>query len=175
MPTKREPAKRVPTKPAAAKRAPTTNALSLRLEDQLCFALYAASRTVTQAYRPVLNDLALTYPQYLVMLVLWEHGALGVGALGDRLHLDSGTLTPLLKRLEKAGLVVRQRAKLDERAVLIELTARGVDLKQQAISVPAALACKSGLTARQAGELCRQLNALTNFISHEAENQEKHS
>lgn len=138
---------------------------SLDLDDQLCFALYAASRAVTQAYRPVLNELSLTYPQYLVMLVLWEGGPVTVGKLGVRLCLDSGTLTPLLKRLEKTGYLTRQRADHDERAVLIALTPAGRKLKKAALKVPPTLACKSGLGRQEATELRDRLNALTGKLA----------
>src|ERR1700716_965582 len=98
---------------------------SLLLDDQLCFALYAASRAVTNRYRPLLDELDLTYPQYLVMLVLWQHGAVSVKDVGAALHLDYGTLTPLIKRLEAAGLVRRERRADDERSVAVSLTEQG--------------------------------------------------
>ena len=108
----------------------------LRLDEQLCFALYSASRAVTAAYRPLLDELDLTYPQYLVLLVLWEEEPCTVGHLGDRLHLDSGTLSPLLKRLEAAGLVRRQRSVTDERRVDITLTSEGRALEERAACIP---------------------------------------
>lgn len=108
----------------------------LRLDEQLCFALYSASRAVTAAYRPLLDELDLTYPQYLVLLVLWEEEPCTVGHLGDRLHLDSGTLSPLLKRLEAAGLVRRQRSATDERRVDITLTPEGRALEERAACIP---------------------------------------
>ncbi|MBI3217685.1 MAG: MarR family transcriptional regulator [Mycobacterium sp.] len=108
----------------------------IRLDEQLCFALYSASRAVTAAYRPLLDELNLTYPQYLVLLVLWEEEPCTVGHLGDRLHLDSGTLSPLLKRLESAGLVYRQRATDDERRVHISLTPAGRALEKRAACIP---------------------------------------
>ncbi|GAB2584193.1 MarR family transcriptional regulator [Dyella jejuensis] len=113
---------------------------SLLLDEQLCFALYAASRRMTAAYRPLLEALALTYPQYLVMLVLWERDGLTVRELGERLQLDSGTLTPLLKRLEQAGLLGRQRRQSDEREVQITLTEAGHTLHQRAAEVPRCMA-----------------------------------
>jgi DNA-binding MarR family transcriptional regulator len=118
-----------------------------RLDDQLCFQLYTASRLVTRAYRPLLNELGITYPQYIALMVLWEWNDGGepaqtVGALGERLLLDSGTLTPLLKRMEQNGLVNRSRDPSDERVVRIELTKQGVELSEQAASVPMELACK---------------------------------
>ena len=113
----------------------------LRLDRQLCFALYAASGLVTRAYRPLLEPLGLTYPQYLVMLVLWERAPRTVSELGAELDLDSGTLTPLLKRMEAAGLVARNRDPKDERRVLITLTAHGAALHDQAAKIPETLAC----------------------------------
>jgi DNA-binding MarR family transcriptional regulator len=133
----------------------------LRLEAQLCFQLYTASRHVTQAYGPLLAPLGLTYPQYLVMLVLWEdEGAVSVGRLGQRLHLDSGTLTPLLKRLEAAGLVERARASHDERVVEVRLSAAGRRLRERAEGVPHAMFCRAGLTAASAQRLRDELRAL---------------
>ncbi len=112
----------------------------LQLDNQLCFLFHRISRELTAAYRPLLADLGLTYPQYLVMLVLWEDDGLGVGEIGERLSLDSGTLSPLLRRLESAGLVRRTRAADDERRVTIGLTPEGRALEQRAADVPAALA-----------------------------------
>ena len=112
----------------------------LRLGNQLCFLFHRISRELDAAYRPLLADLGLTYPQYLVMLCLWERDALGVGELGDRLDLDSGTLSPLLRRLERAGLVRRQRETSDERRVTIRLTDGGRDLQERAAGIPAAIA-----------------------------------
>lgn len=108
----------------------------LALDRQVCFALYAASRAVTAAYRPLLEPLGLTYPQYLVMLVLWERGTLAVGDVGAALHLDSGTLSPLIKRMEAAGLVERRRSADDERRVLVALTTEGRGLRERAIEIP---------------------------------------
>jgi len=117
---------------------------ALRLDQQLCFALYSASRSLTRAYAPLLEPLGLTYPQYLVMLVLWEHRSASVKALGERLALDSGTLTPLLKRLEKRGLITRRRDPDDERVVRIDLTPDGQRLRARARRVPTELACRAG-------------------------------
>jgi len=114
----------------------------LQLDNQLCFLFHRISRELTAAYRPLLADLGLTYPQYLVMLVLWEDDGLGVGEIGERLALDSGTLSPLLRRLESTGLVHRERAAADERRVTIHLTAQGRGLEQRATHVPAALAAQ---------------------------------
>ena len=108
--------------------------LSLRLDDQLCFALYSASHLMTRAYRPMLAAIGLTYPQYLAMLVLWEADDLTVGALGERLFLDSGTLTPLLKRLEALGHVERRRDPADERQVRVRLTESGRALEAESSS-----------------------------------------
>ena len=110
---------------------------ALLLDKQLCFALYSTSLTITKIYQPLLAALGLTYPQYLVMLVLWEHDDVTVSALGERLFLDSGTLTPLLKRMEAAGLLLRTRSSVDERRVQIALTDNGRELKAQAAQVPA--------------------------------------
>ena len=131
----------------------------LKLDNQLCFLLYGASRAVTQLYQPLLAPLGLTYPQYLVMLVLWEEDGASVRTLCDRLYLDSGTLTPLLTRLSSAGLIRRVRSKRDARVVDIQLTAAGKKLKRAARSVPEALLCRLGLPlaelARVRGELKR--------------------
>ena len=113
--------------------------MSLRLDDQLCFPLYAAARAVQQRYRPLLAELGLTYPQYLVMMVLWEDDGQSVSALGARLMLDSGTLTPLLKRMEAAGLLERRRSTDDGRVVRAHLTEAGHALHARAEGVPLAL------------------------------------
>jgi DNA-binding MarR family transcriptional regulator len=122
-----------------------------RLDDQLCFALYSASRAFTRAYQPLLAELGLTYPQYAVMLVLWEKDDLSVSELGERLSLDSGTLTPLLKRLEEAKLVSRTRSEEDERVVRIALTAAGKKLERKAAEIPSALACRMGIEPSREG------------------------
>ncbi|MBP1711011.1 MAG: transcriptional regulator, MarR family [Deltaproteobacteria bacterium] len=121
----------------------------LKLDNQLCFVLYAASRVLTRLYGPFLDRLNITYPQYLVMLVLWEHETLSVGDIGRLLYLDSGTLTPLLKRLEAVGLITRKRLPEDERKVMAALSPRGKAMKQKAASVPLELFCKSGLTVEE--------------------------
>ena len=108
----------------------------LRLDHQICFAVYSAAHAFNRVYKPLLDRLALTYPQYLVMLALWERDGVPLKEIGERLFLDSGTLTPLLKRLEAAGLVKRTRSREDERQVLIALTAQGLALKDKARSVP---------------------------------------
>lgn len=136
-----------------------------RLDDQVCFALYAASRAVTSLYRPLLDELDLTYPQYLVMLVLWEHGSSPVKNLGAALSLDSGTLSPLLKRLEKQGLVRRERRSDDERSVCITLTGAGTALKEKAIPLPATIGEAMGLDSTGLDELRETLRALTDSVN----------
>jgi DNA-binding MarR family transcriptional regulator len=136
-----------------------------RLDDQVCFALYAASRAVTGLYRPLLDELNLTYPQYLVMMVLWEHGSSQVKDLGTALSLDSGTLSPLLKRLEKLGLVRRERRSEDERSVRITLTGEGAALKDKAIPLPATIGEAMGLDDAGLDELRDTLRALTASVN----------
>lgn len=119
---------------------------ALRLSEQLCFSIYSAAHAVTRTYRPLLKELGLTYPQYLVMLVLWEEEDRTVKELGERLYLDSGTLTPLLKRLEALGLVTRARDTSDERQVRIRLTPQGRALRAKAECIPQELAAASGLS-----------------------------
>ena len=127
------------------------------LDEQLCFALYAAQRAVTAAYRPLLEDLGLTYPQYLVLLVLWERGETTVKELAGALRLDYGTMSPLLKRLESAGLVRRERAAADERSVLVACTGRAEDLRERAARVPGALLSATGLGAAEVARLREEL------------------
>lgn len=142
---------------------------SLALDDQLCFKLYAASRAVTRAYKPMLDQLGLTYPQYLVMLVLWEWQAAPpelptVKGLGERLLLDSGTLTPLLKRLEQLALVRRQRSTRDEREVHLSLTEQGAGLQARVLLLKTRLLCDSGVDLDQFNELRSGLEHLLNEI-----------
>jgi DNA-binding MarR family transcriptional regulator len=132
----------------------------LQLDHQLCFALHAASRAMTQAYQPVLAPLGLTYPQYLVMLVLWQDDGVAVKDLGARLHLDSGTLTPLLKRLATQGLVTRTRDVDDERVVRIALTAAGRGLRRRAADVPRQMLCRIDLQLPELARLRAQLTEL---------------
>ncbi len=132
----------------------------LKLENQLCFTLYAASRAVTQMYRPLLDELDLTYPQYLVMLVLWERDGLTVNEIGDLLQLDSGTLTPLLKKLEARGLLNRERDKGDERRVIITLLSEGKKLKKKALKIPELLLCRTGLSLAEFSNLKGKINSL---------------
>jgi DNA-binding MarR family transcriptional regulator len=117
----------------------------LRLDNQLCFAVYATAHAFAQAYRPHLEPMGLTYPQYLVMLLLWERDGRSVTELGAPLHLDSGTLTPLLKRMEKAGFVTRRRDARDERVTRVHLTSHGKALREPARAIPAAMACAANL------------------------------
>ncbi|MFJ6668167.1 MarR family winged helix-turn-helix transcriptional regulator [Streptomyces sp. NPDC091383] len=138
---------------------------SLLLQDQLCFALYAASRAVTARYRPLLDELGLTYPQYLVMLALWERDALSVGDLGGALQLESSTLSPLLKRLESAGLVRRERRPDDERSVTVRLTGSGGALRERARAVPLAIGDAMGLTAEQDATAKHLLRLLTTNVT----------
>ena len=129
----------------------------LNVDLQLCFALYSASLSMTKTYKPLLAKLKLTYPQYLVLLVLWEKDGVTVNSIGERLFSDSGTLTPLLKRLEKLGLIQRQRAIEDERKVIITLTGQGKLLQAQAADVHTQIACSTGCTLTELKELNSQL------------------
>ena len=132
-----------------------------RLDRQVCFALYSASRAATAVYRPLLDDLGLTYPQYLVMLVLWESEPRGVRELGEELGLDSGTLSPLLKRLEALGVVERRRSAEDERRVAVHLTDVGKALSAKAAGVPQHLAAAAGLSPKELDQLRETLGKLT--------------
>ena len=133
---------------------------ALRLDRQLCFALYGAANRVTRLYRPLLDALGLTYPQYLAMLVLWEQSPRTVGALGDALDLDSSTLTPLLKRLEAGGLITRVRDPEDERRVIVSLTDRGLALRDQAATIPEKILCQMDLSLEDLGALRDRLTTL---------------
>lgn len=134
---------------------------ALLLDSQLCFALHAASRAVTAAYAPHLKQLGLTYPQYLVLLVLWEGDGVRVSQLGERLYLDSATLTPLLKRMQAQGVIERRRSQADERVVELFLTPHGNQLKRKVAKIPTSVFASSGLNAKQARELRTSLQALT--------------
>ena|SRR5688572_10845500 len=138
---------------------------ALQLDNQLCFALYSASLAMTKLYKPLLDELGLTYPQYLVMLVLWEGDGLMVSELGQRLSLDSGTLTPLLKRLEAAGLISRLRDVQDERRVHIHLTAAGRKLKARAAKVPACVLAASQCSIPELVALTRQVRELRDRLA----------
>jgi DNA-binding MarR family transcriptional regulator len=130
------------------------------LEQMGCFALYAASRAMTGLYRPVLDDLGLTYPQYIALTVIWHRGRITVGDLGEALHLDSGTLSPLLKRLETQGHISRTRGAHDERTVWITSTARGDALRDQVADLPRRLACAIDLTRDEYDQLMHTLSRL---------------
>ena len=135
---------------------------NLRLDHQLCFPLYTASRLVLRLYKPLLDPLNLTYTQYIVLLALWETDHQTVSELGEKLYLDSGTLTPLLKKLEQAGYVERRRKTADERSVVISLTASGSDLKQVATEIPKKLAGCIHLPEKDAKDLHRILHSILN-------------
>lgn len=122
---------------------------NLTLDKQLCFSLYSASNAMSRAYRPLLKKLDLTYLQYIVMMVLWQHSTLSVKELGSKIHLDSGTLTPLLKRLETKELINRSRSKEDERIRLISLTLAGSELRKRAEQVPTEMLCKSRMNIEE--------------------------
>ncbi|OOZ80884.1 MarR family transcriptional regulator [Bacillus cereus] len=122
---------------------------NLLLSDHLCFAIYAASREMIKLYHPLLKELGITYPQYLVLLVLWEKEQMSVKGLGEELYLDSGTLTPVLKRLEERGLIIRERSKEDERSVIITLTAEGHEFKEKVTSIPNTVFDKTGCNAEE--------------------------
>ncbi|MDT3405295.1 MarR family winged helix-turn-helix transcriptional regulator [Mucilaginibacter terrae] len=134
----------------------------LKLENQICFPAYAFSRNLTNLYRPLLAQLNITYPQYLVLMVLWEHKEQTVNQLGEKLHLDTGTLTPLLKRLEQKGLVNRTRGKQDERIVIITLTTSGAQLKEQAKHIPLELVKCTNMSIDE----LLQLKSLLNKVLH---------
>lgn len=136
----------------------------LRLDNQFCFALYSASLAMTKSYKPILESLGLTYPQYLVMLILWEQDDVLVKDIGERLFLDSGTLTPLLKRLESVGLIERKRDPADERQVRITLTKSGQVLKRKAREVPLQVLCASGQTPEVLAELRTVLSTIRNDL-----------
>ncbi len=125
----------------------------LRLENQLCFPLYAASREIIKRYRPHLDALDLTYTQYITMMVLWEQGCISVKELGQKLYLDSGTLTPLLKHLEQKGYLTRRRSEQDERVLLVEITEAGLALREKAADVPQKMGACVRLTKEEAAVL----------------------
>jgi DNA-binding MarR family transcriptional regulator len=136
----------------------------LKLDNQLCFAVYSTSLAMTRLYKPLLDELNLTYPQYLVMMVLWEHDGLMVSELGERLSLDSGTLTPLLKRLEASGFVARLRDTADERRVHVTLTGTGRKLKSRALAVPSCLMDATQCPVPELMALTQQLQTLRDRI-----------
>jgi len=137
----------------------------LRLNNQLCFSLYAATRVLTKAYREKLGELGLTYPQYLVMIVLWEKDALTLSKIGDLLLLDSGTLTPLVKRLANAGFVQRHRGVADEREVTVHLTPAGRQLQKAAVGVREHIVCRLKMTETEIGHLRTELMRLIETVA----------
>lgn len=143
--------------------APLTD--PLLLDNQLCYALYAAAHRMTKSYRPMLERMGLTYPQYLVLLVLWETDGITVSEIGRRLRLDSGTLTPVLKRLEVAGFLVRSRRRSDEREVEIALTPRGQGLRAEAGAVRASVMCQLNMSEPEVQAMRADLNALIENLS----------
>ncbi len=142
----------------------------LKLENQLCFPVYAASRLITREYQPFLDRLGITYPQYLVLMVLWEHGNLPVSDIAKTLILNTNTITPLLKRMEKQGLIDRKRSKEDERKVHIELTEKGTQLKDKAAQIPEELIKRlsdSDIKHDDLKQLKENLNSIISFLSRE--------
>ena len=151
------------SKSAVAKTSPMTampESEWLLLDNQMCFALYSASLTMTKVYKPLLNKFRLTYPQYLVMLVLWEQDERSVSALGARLFLDSGTLTPMLKRLESLAFVTRSRDATDERRVIVALTEAGRRLQKKSLTVPQSVSCATECSLPELKTLTKQLGEL---------------
>ncbi|WP_395666668.1 MarR family winged helix-turn-helix transcriptional regulator [Methylocella sp.] len=146
---------------------------SARIDQQICFALYSTLHAVNRAYATLLAPLGLTYPQYLVMLVLWEQDDVPVKAIGERVFLDSGTLTPLLKRLEAAGLVIRARDPKDERQVRVRLTDRGREVRRAAKPIPAELLRAMGRTAEEAKPLRKELRKIRNALLGRRDRPEK--
>lgn len=138
----------------------------LKLENQLCFLLYAGSREMTKKYKPLLDELGVTYPQYLVLLLLWEHKTLTVKELGHELYLDSGTLTPMLKRMEQNQIIKRERSIEDERSVLISLTAEGCSLKEKAKDIPIEIFHLSGKKEDEFKALKESLLQLLNQLTN---------
>ena len=130
---------------------------ALKIENQICFPLYACSREIIKSYKPFLDEIDLTYTQYITMMVLWEHKTMNVKAMGEQLYLDSGTLTPVLKKLESKGYVTRQRSTADERNLVVTITDAGEALKEKAVTVPAEIARCSNLEPTEAAELYRIL------------------
>ncbi|MFF2889772.1 MarR family winged helix-turn-helix transcriptional regulator [Paenibacillus sp. NPDC057967] len=143
---------------------------TLKLDNQICFAIYACSRELTKLYRPLLQELGLTYTQYVTMLALWEQDQVTVSALGARLYLDSGTLTPLLKKLEAAGLITRTRDKNDERNVVIALTEHGKLLREKAVDIPEKLLCQLDASPEEGTLLLSQMQELMARVQQRANN-----
>ncbi|MFT4181334.1 MAG: MarR family transcriptional regulator [Rhizobium sp.] len=140
----------------------------LKLDDFICFALYSANHAMNRLYKPMLDALNLTYPQYLVMVTLWEEDGQTVGGIGEKLFLESSTLTPLLKRLEAAGFIQRTRSKEDERQVLISLTSEGVALKKKAADIPPCILDASNTTADELARLRAEIVTLREALNKSA-------
>ena len=155
-----------PNKSTPATSAPFPSGDPLALDNQFCFTLYSASLAMTKTYKPFLEKVGLTYPQYLVMLVLWQQDDVLVKTIGELLFLDSGTLTPLLKRLEASSLIVRTRDETDERQVRITLTREGRALKKKAQEIPSQVLCASGQSADNLMRLRTQLSTIRNDLIH---------
>lgn len=132
----------------------------LRLENQICFPMYVASRMITRAYQPLLDEMGITYPQYLVLMTLWEKDEQTVNEIATTLYLNTNTITPLLKRMEKGGIVARTRSKQDERKVMITLTNEGKALKEKAYCIPEAILNSTGLSPENLGSLKKQIHTL---------------
>jgi DNA-binding MarR family transcriptional regulator len=141
------------------------NNSDLQLDKQICFSLYSASNAMSRAYRPLLEKLDLTYLQYIVMMVLWEHDTMNVKALGSKVSLDSGTLTPLLKRLEGKGLIVRSRSAEDERVRIISLSDAGFKMREQAENVPNEMFCKSKMSVEELAQLKQSCDLLLSKLN----------
>ena len=139
---------------------------SLKLGNQLCFPLYAAAKEITRKYKPYLDKLDLTYTQYICMMVMWEHQSLNVKQLGEYLYLDSGTLTPLLKKLEEKGYIERKNKDSDERHLIITVTDKGLDLRDQALSVPQSMGSCISLSSEEAELLYKVLYKILNNLNN---------
>jgi DNA-binding MarR family transcriptional regulator len=136
----------------------------LKLENQLCFPLYAASRIIVQAYGPMMAELKITYPQFLILMVLWENDGLNLSQIGAKLYLDSGTLTPLLQKMVKSGLILRKRCKEDQREVKNYLTRKAQELKSRAATLRHDLACATGLTPEDGGRIAAEIKLLLKIM-----------
>lgn len=136
----------------------------LKLEEHICFSLYATSRAIFRMYRPLLDELGLTYPQYLVLLVLWDRRECSIKELSETLSLDSGTLTPMLKRMESAKLIVRKRSETDERVVNIQITDSGKALQERAVCIPEAMFASSGMTMEEISALNETIKKLMSHV-----------
>lgn len=143
---------------------------ALKLDNQLCFPLYACSKEIVRMYKPFLDEVDLTYTQYITMMVLWEQEEINVKQLGERLYLDSGTLTPLLKKLESKGYITRSRSAQDERNLIVKLTDEGRLLKKKAVCIPEKMAGCVHLTQQEAFELYRLLHKVLSAVNDESEN-----